>query len=97
MNGVRERESVAFPSTQQNVEYSEIFHLIDKGNGLEANYELGGQSRTHGWAPKLSCRLFNMNFNNSYKIYWFFMEKHNPGRRPITMAEGIKEATHALL
>ena len=25
------------------------------------------------------------------------MEKHNPGRRPVMMAEGIKEAIHALL
>ena len=25
------------------------------------------------------------------------MEKHNPGRRPVTMAQGIKEAAHALL
>ena len=74
-----------------------IFHLIDKGNGAEAKYELGGQSRTHGWIPKLSCRLFNTNFNNSFRIALPLIEKHNPGRRPVTISEGIKEATRALL
>ena len=97
MNDIQERELVAVSCPQQNVNYSETFHLIDKGNGAETKYELGGQSRSHGWTPKLSCRLFNMNFNNSYRIYLSLMEKHNPGRRPVTMAEGIKEATHALL
>ena len=97
MNGVREREPVAVPCPQQNVDYSETFHFIDKGNGTEAKYELGGQSRSSGWTPKLSCRMFNMNFNNSYRIYLSLMEKHNPGRRLVKMTEGIKEATHALI
>ena len=38
-----------------------------------------------------------MNFNNLHRIYLALMEKHNPGRRPVTMAHRIKEATHALL
>ena len=97
INGVRGRESVAVPCPHQNVDYSETFHLIDKGNGAEAKYKLGGQSRTHEWTPKMSCRLFNVNFNNSYRIYLVLMEKKNPGRRPIPMAERIKGATHGLL
>ena len=48
VNGVQERESTAVSCPQQNVDYSETFHLIDKGNGTEAKYELGGESRTHG-------------------------------------------------
>ena len=39
-----------------------------------------------------------MNFNNSYRIYLLaLMEKHNPGRRLVTITEGMKEATYALL
>mmetsp|Transcript_2847 Transcript_2847/g.5763 ORF Transcript_2847/g.5763 Transcript_2847/m.5763 type:complete len:366 (+) Transcript_2847:358-1455(+) len=97
VDGVREREPAPVPCPEQNIYYSNTFHLVDKGNGVKAKYDLGGQSRKHGWTPKLSSRLFNMNFNNSYWIYMTLMEKHNPGRRPVTMAEGIKEATHSLL
>ena len=48
VNDVREREPTAVPCPQQNVDYLETFHIIDKGNGVEAKYELGGQSRSHG-------------------------------------------------
>ena len=54
-------------------------------------------SRAHEWTPKLSSRLFNVNFNNAYRIYLALMEEYNLGRRLISMAQGIKEATHALL
>ena len=72
------------PCSQQNVDnYSETLHLIGKGNGAEAKYDLTGQSRMDGWTPKLSCRLLNMNFSNLHRIYLALMEKNNPGRRPI--------------
>ena len=45
----------------------------------------------------MSCRLFNVDFNNTYRIYLTLIGKHNPGRSLVIMAEGIKEATHALL
>ncbi len=48
-------------------DYCEIFHQIDKGNGAEANYDLGGKSRLHNWLPKLILRLYNMVLNNAYK------------------------------
>ena len=58
---------------------------------------MGGQSRTDGWIPKMSYRLFNINFNNSFRIYLVLMVEHNPGRRLISLAERMKEATHDLL
>ena len=85
------------PCSQQNVDYSEMFHPIDKGNGAEAKYKLGRQSRTHGWTTKLSCSLFNMNFNNVYRIYLALMAEHNPGKRLVSMAKGIKEADYGFL
>ena len=97
VHGVRERDPVSVPCPQQNIDYSDTFHLIDKGNGAEAKYDLSGQSRKHGWSPKLSLRLFNMNFNNTYKIYMALMKKHNPGRRCLQMSEGITESAHAFL
>ena len=52
--GVRERDPTAVPCPEQNIAYSDTFHLIDKGNMQEAKYDLSGQSRKHGWSPKLS-------------------------------------------
>ena len=33
--------------------FSETFHWIDKGNQVEAKFDLGGESHSHGWTPKL--------------------------------------------
>ena len=68
VQGVKERTPAPVLCPQQNIHYSEIFHLIDKGNVAETKYDLSGQSKKHGWSLKLSIRLFNTNFNNSYRI-----------------------------
>ena len=47
---------------EQMVAYCKTFNLIDKGNA-------NGGSKTHGWTPKLSFRLFNMTLNNAYRMY----------------------------
>ena len=82
---------------EQNRDYSKTFHLIDKGNGDEAKYDIGLQSHKHGWTPKLSLRYFNMNMNNAYKIYEYLVNKHTPGRCYYDSKEAIDEAAHALL
>ena len=51
----------------------------------------------HGWLPKLSFRYFNMNMNNAYLFYKCLHNKHNEGRRKLTMKEAIQEAAHACL
>ena len=60
------RTEVSFP--QQNKYYSKTFHLIDKGNGAEEKYDMGGHSKGHNWLPKLTMRFFNMSMKNEYKI-----------------------------
>ena len=97
VQGTRERAQTPVPYPQHSFYYSEIFHLIDKGNGTEVKYDLAGQSKKHGWSPKLSLRLFNMNFDNAYRIYLTLMANYNPGRRPLSLSGGIKEAVHLLL
>mmetsp|Transcript_29715 Transcript_29715/g.54805 ORF Transcript_29715/g.54805 Transcript_29715/m.54805 type:complete len:295 (+) Transcript_29715:1717-2601(+) len=83
------------PCPEQNREYSETFHLIDKGNGAEATYDMGGTSRTHNWGPKLVMRMVNMSMNNAYKIYDALVTEHTPDRRFLEMREAIEEMTHA--
>ena len=56
------------PCPQQNRDYSETFHLIDKGNAIKAKYDLGVKSLKHKWCPKLFMRLLNMDLNNAYQI-----------------------------
>ena len=97
VQGTRERTQSPVACPQQNIDYFETFHPIDKGNDAEAKHDLAGQSRTHGWTPKLSLRLFNMSLNDAYRIYLALMEKHNPLRRRLSLSEGIKETAHSLL
>jgi hypothetical protein len=62
---------------EQQKTYCETYHWIDKSNGAEAKFDLGGESHRHGWTPKLAARLFNMNLNNAYRIYCALIENEN--------------------
>ena len=62
-----------------NKNYCKMYHWIDKGNRVKAKYDLSTESHLHGWGPKLAARYFNININNSYKVYTFLHNKrHNP-------------------
>ncbi len=65
----REMKQKAVPCLVQMKEYSERFHLIDKGNRVEAKYDMAGQSKSHIWVPKLVFWMFNMVQNNPYFVY----------------------------
>ena len=43
-DGKRERKQSPVDCPEQNRDYSKTFHLIDKGNGAEAKYDLGMKS-----------------------------------------------------
>jgi hypothetical protein len=51
-NGKREMHWTEVPCPAQTKDYCKTFHLIDKGNGAEANYDLGGKSWLHNWLLK---------------------------------------------
>jgi hypothetical protein len=95
MDGKRERTRSEVPCPVQNKHYSETFHLIDKGNGKEAKYDLGGQSKQHNWSPKVFWRLINISMANAFVLYNALAEEHNPNSKPLDMKGAIKEATHA--
>jgi hypothetical protein len=49
---------------------TKTYHVINKGNGAKAKYDIATKSHLHGWQPKHAARYFNnMNANNAYKIY----------------------------
>ena len=81
----------------QTQHYCETYHLIDKGNGAEAKFDLGGESHSHGWSPKLVARLFNMNLNNAYKIYCTLIGNEATTYDPKPIRECIQAAAHGLL
>ena len=97
VDGRREREPSEVDCPEQMKAYSETFHQIDKGNGVESTYDLGGKSRKHGWGPKLALRLFNMNLNNAYQIYCELYKKEHPGCIPLSIRAALQDATHFLL
>ena len=82
---------------EQQWVYCNTYHLIDKGNGNEAKYDLATESHLHGWSPKLAARYFNMNINNAYKIHCYLFKKHHPGQVVMPLKECIHNLTHSLL
>ena len=78
-------------------DYCETFHLIDKGNGAKAHYDMWGKSRTHNWSPKLVFRLWNMSMHNAYKIYSALHKQYTPDQKHLSMKQWVKELTFDLL
>ena len=66
VNGKREQHRTEVMCPVQLLAYTLTFHLIDKGNGTESGYDLGGHSKVHNWSPKLTMRFVNMNLNNDH-------------------------------
>jgi hypothetical protein len=83
-------------SPAQTKTYCETFHLIDKGNGAEATYDMAGKSRSHNWAPKLVFRLYNYNMamNNAYVMYKELVARD--GEKALSMGRAMKELAHGL-
>jgi hypothetical protein len=46
-SGKRGMRQKAVPCLAQTKDYCQMFHLLDKGNGMEAKYNMAGQSRLH--------------------------------------------------
>jgi hypothetical protein len=95
-NGKRERTKMEVPCPAQTQDYCNTFHLINKGNGVEANYDLGGKSRLHNWSPKLIFWLYNMSVNNAYKMYTALVKQHTPEHRFLDMCHAMRELAHNL-
>eukprot|EP00956_Cyclotella_meneghiniana_P007123 scaffold9663_cov35-Cyclotella_meneghiniana.AAC.2 len=87
VDGVREQDKTQVPCPEQQKDYSETFHLIDNGNGKESKYDMGGQSKGHNWALKLTMRYFNFCFGNAHTMYAALVKEHTPDRRVQKMAE----------
>jgi len=66
---VREQTQTPVPCPKQYKDYFETFHLINKGDGAKSKHNIGLESHTHGWSPKLGKWYFNMGTNNAYKVY----------------------------
>ncbi len=60
------------------------FHLINKGNGVEANYDLGGEP-----SAQLVAEVDDLVLQHG-------AEQHMPERRFLDMGDAVRELTHAL-
>jgi hypothetical protein len=48
-------------------------YILDTARGSTrtlSKYDLSTESHLHGWPPKLAARYFNMNLNNTDKLYY---------------------------
>ena len=93
----RERDFSDVDCPIQQKIYCCTYHLIDKGNGAEAKYDISTESHLHGWPPKLAARFFNMNTNNAYKVYVCLHKKYHRRRKPMEIRDCINNLTHSLL
>jgi len=84
------------PCPVQMKEYSETFHLRDKGNGKEEKYDMAGKSRKHKWSPKLVFRMFNMALNNAYIVYKELVGREGDGRDFLKVGNAVRELVHGL-
>ena len=97
VDGKREQVRTKVQTTAQHKVYSETFHLIDKGNGKEGKYDMGGHTKGHNWAPKLSMRFWNFGMGNAHTIYSALHDKHTPNRRKLCMGECVNILAHSLM
>jgi hypothetical protein len=95
-NGKQERTKTEVPCPVQTRNYCNTFHLIDKGNGAEANYNMGEKSCLHNWLPKLIFWLYNMSINNAYNMYKALVKQHTPEQKILDMGNAVRELTHDL-
>jgi hypothetical protein len=51
----------------------------------------------HGWSPNLAARYFNMNINNSNKVFCFLYKKYHPGQVVMSIKEAVHDLTHSFL
>jgi hypothetical protein len=93
----RAREQSDVDCNTQQIDYCKTYHKIDKGNGAEPKYDLSTESHLHGWGPKLAARYFNMNLNNTTKLYGFVYKKVHRRLIPMPLKEGMHNLTHSLL
>ena len=97
VDGMREQERTEVQTTVQQKAYCESFHLIDKGNGKESKYDMGGNSKGHNWAPKLSMRFWNFAMGNAHTVYSALHDKHTPSRHKMSMRECVNILAHKLM
>jgi hypothetical protein len=93
----RVREQSDVDCNAQQIDYCKTYHEIDKGNGAEAKYDLSTELNLHGWGQKVAARNFDMNLNNTSKLYGFIYKRVHPSLIPMPLKEGIHNLAHSLL
>eukprot|EP00956_Cyclotella_meneghiniana_P039672 scaffold176861_cov23-Cyclotella_meneghiniana.AAC.1 len=58
---------------------------------------MGGQTKGHNWAPKLSMRFWNFGLGNSHTMYSALTKEHTPFRKKQSMPECVKQLAHSLM
>jgi hypothetical protein len=96
-SGKRVMRQKAVPCPAQTKAYCQMFHLIDKGNGAEKTYNMGGQSRTHNWLPNIIFWLINMMMANAYRIYCTMVTEQASDCKCLSMKDTIKAVMFALM
>ena len=93
-------DSSLVPCPVQQLDYSNHFYWIDKGNGQEERSKIMIKTKLHNWAPKLSLRFYNFNENNAYQLYCAIHRSVHGSRNSnsiLSYEDCIQELMHANL
>jgi hypothetical protein len=96
-DGRRERMLMEVPCPAQMKYYCQTFHLINKGNGAEKTYDMGGMSRMHNRPPKIIFQLISMTMANAYQIYCMMVTEQMPDCKCLLMKNMIKKLMFSLM
>ena len=97
---IRSMDSSLVPCPVQQLDYSNHFYWIDKGNGQEERSKIMIKTKLHNWAPKLSLRFYNFNENNAYQLYCAMHRTVHGSRNSnsiLSYEDCIQELMHANL
>ena len=75
MDNVRQRNPVGVPLLIQQKDYSKTFHKIDKVNGAEPKYDMGGNRYVYDWIELLIYYIIIVLFLYSYFYFSIFIQQ----------------------
>jgi hypothetical protein len=63
----------------------------------EAKYGLSTESHSLGWQPKLSAHYYNINSNDSYKVYTYMCDKRHHPKIEMPVQDCVHNLTYSNL
>ena len=95
-DGFQEKEPSPVKIPMQTKKYINEYDKIDKINLCEVKFDLKGNSKKHGWSPKLNNRYLNIHGGNAGVFYERLHRLYTPRKRLLKPREQMADLAHYL-